>query len=104
MSREYNKEEKISCVAEYQDSGMSIAEFAREKRIPASTLRSWIRLNHAMTFGEINLSQTTSIAETSTIAPKKPTIFVSDNIRIELKEGFNKEFLRKIVEVLINDN
>ncbi|MBR2785211.1 MAG: hypothetical protein IKD74_04410 [Clostridia bacterium] len=57
-----------------------------------------------MTFGEINLSQTTSIAETSTIAPKKPTIFVSDNIRIELKEGFNKEFLRKIVEVLINDN
>ena len=45
MSREYNKEEKISCVAEYQDSGMSIAEFAREKRIPASTLRSWIRLN-----------------------------------------------------------
>ena len=24
MSREYNKEEKISCVAEYQDSGMRL--------------------------------------------------------------------------------
>ena len=104
MSREYAAEEKIAYVEEYENSGMSIAEFAREKRLPASTLRSWLRLNQAMTFGEINLSQTTSITKTATIVPKKPTVFVSDNIRIELREGFNKDFLRRIVEVLINDN
>ena len=82
---------------------MSIAEFAREKRLPASTLRSWLRLNQAMTFGEINLSQTTSITKT-TIVPRKPIVFVNDTIKIELREGFNKDFLRRIVEVLIDDN
>lgn len=104
MAREYGAEEKIAYVEEYENSGMSIAQFAREKQLPSSTLRSWLRLNQAMTFGEINLSQTTSITKSATIVPKKPTVFVSSDIRIELKEGFNKELLRKIVEVLIDDN
>ena len=34
---------------------------------------------------------------------KKPTVFVNEKIRIELKEGYSKQFLRNIVEVLIND-
>lgn len=42
MAREYDAEEKIAYVEEYENSGMSIAEFAREKRLPASTLRSWL--------------------------------------------------------------
>lgn len=104
MSREYDVDEKIAYVEEYKNSGLSVAQFAREKRIPPSTLSSWLKLNQAMTFGEINLSQTTSITKTATIVPKKPTVFVSDDIKIELREGFNKDFLRRIVEVLIDDN
>ena len=30
-------------------------------------------------------------------------IFTNDTIRIELREGYDKEFLRSIIEVLIND-
>ena len=104
MAREYCEEEKLAYIEEYKNSGLSIAQFAREKQIPASTLSSWLRLNQAMTFGEINLTQTTSITKTATIVPKKPIVFVSDNIKIELREGFNKDFLSRIVEVLIDDN
>ena len=104
MSREYDVAEKAAYIEEYKNSGMNVAQFAREKQIPASTLSSWLRLNQAMTFGEINLNQTTSITRSATIVPKKPTVFVSDTIKIELREGFNKDLLKRIVEVLINDN
>ena len=33
----------------------------------------------------------------------KPTVFVSSKIKIELQEGYDKNFLRSVVEVLIND-
>lgn len=104
MAREYCAEEKLAYIEEYENSGMSISGFAREKQIPASTLSSWLRLNQAITFGEINLNQTTSITKTATIVPKKPIVFINDNIKIELREGFNKDFLRRIIEVLIDDN
>lgn len=104
MAREYDAEERIAYLEEYKNSGLNAAQFAREKQIPASTLRNWISLDQSMSFGEINLSQTTSITKTATIVPKKPTVFVSDNIKIELREGYNKDFLRRIVEVLVNDN
>ena len=33
----------------------------------------------------------------------KPTVFVSSKIKIELQEGYDKNLLRSVVEVLIND-
>ena len=33
----------------------------------------------------------------------KPTIFANENIRIELRNGYDRKFLREIIEVLIND-
>lgn len=35
---------------------------------------------------------------------KSSTVFATENIRIELKENYDKELLKKIVEVLINAN
>ena len=34
---------------------MSLSEYAREKGIPATTLRGWVRLDRALAFGKIDL-------------------------------------------------
>ena len=49
--------------------------------------------------GVVTVSGTDGIA----VKVVKPIIFANENIRIELREGFDKGFLRRIIEVLIND-
>ena len=39
----------------------------------------------------------------NTVKTVKPTIFANENIRIELREGYDKDFLKRIIEVLIRD-
>lgn len=106
MIREYSKEEKLAYIEEFKSSGMSQTRFAREKGIPDTTFRGWVGLNKSSTFGEIDLTQpNVSNLSQELEEPKVETIvFAKNDIRIELKEGFDKQFLRKIVEVLINDN
>ena len=96
----YSEEEKIAYVEEFKESGMSITAYAREKEIPATTLRGWLRLDRALSFGEIDIKPHNVQPQ---IAPqKKSMVFAMENIRIELKEGYNKEFLKRIIEVLCN--
>lgn len=104
--REYSKEEKMAYVEEYKVSGMSQKAFARQKGIPDTTFRGWLRLERAMAFGEIELKPTIApVVTEKTMQPvKKTMVFAKDDIRIELKEGFDKELLKKIVEVLIDVN
>lgn len=105
--REYSKEEKMAYIEEFKASGMSQKRFAKEKGIPDTTLRGWLRLDRAMAFGEIDLKQPiTHVTTTETVKQpiKKTMVFAKEDIRIELKEGFDKEFLKKIVEVLIDAN
>ena len=45
LNKEYSQEEKMSYVEDYKKSGMSLSEYAREKGIPATTLRGWVRLD-----------------------------------------------------------
>ena len=91
---------KISLLLDTKD--LSIVEYAREVGLPETTLRDWIKTDRELGFGKINI-KATSFERTKAIV-KKPIVFVNENIRIELKEGFNKQFLRKIIEVLIDDN
>ena len=100
--RVYSTQEKLAYVDEFKTSGITKAEFSRLKNIPVTTLKNWLRLDKAMEFGEINLSEPAQ--EVAKPVIKKTTVFAGENIRIELKEGFDKQFLRKIVEVLINDS
>ena len=34
---------------------------------------------------------------------ESPTVFINSKIRIELQEGYDKDFLRSVIEVMIND-
>lgn len=101
--REYTQAEKLAYVEEFKASGMSQKRFAKEKGIPDTTFRGWLKSDRALEFGEICLKPPATNYE-----PKEPVrktmVFAREDIRIELREGFDKQFLRKIVEVLINDN
>ena len=87
---------------------MSVSEYARDKGIPSTTLRGWLRLDRALAFGEIDLkpqfNEPSNVPTRTNLPIKKTMVFAKDDIRIELKEGFDKELLRKIVEVLISVN
>ena len=102
MCRQYSEEEKQSYVEEFKrmDHSISVKGFAKGNDIPESTFRGWLKEDGDMAFGKIQINQ----PSTPTLAkPNKSTIvFACENIRIELKENFNKEFLKKIMEVLIN--
>lgn len=100
MSKMYSEEEKRRYLDAYRVSGKSKTAYARENNIPEATFRGWIKDEEYQTFGAIRISDEV----VPTVATKKQsTIFSSEDIRIELKEGFDKLFLRKVVEVLIND-
>lgn len=98
MSKIYEEEEKRAYLDAFTVSGKTKTEFARENNIPEATFRAWIKEVENLTFGAIQLDTNMPLKN-----KKQSTIFSCDNIRIELKEGFNKEYLRRIVEVLIDD-
>ena len=99
MSRKYQEDEIRIILEKFRISNSSIWEFAREENIAESTLRDWIKKqSKQIQFGEIKLNETS----TKIFTPRPNTIFVSENIRIELKENYDKELLKNILEVLLN--
>ena len=100
MARIYSDEEKRLHLDKYKVSGKCKTEYARENDIPEATFRAWIKEKNYADFGilEMNVAETEKVTKLV-----KPTIFANENIRIELREGYDKEFLRKIIEVLLND-
>ncbi len=101
MSRNYSEEEKRGYLASYKMSGKTKTVYARENNIPEATFRAWVNEEKNMSFGAIEISPTANQVLNHKI--KQSTIFSSENIRIELKEGFDKEYLKKIIEVLVYD-
>ena len=100
MARVYSDEEKRIHLDQYKVSGKCKIEYARENDIPEATFRAWIKEENYSDFGilETNSSETERVTKIV-----RSTIFANETIRIELKEGFDKEFLKRIIEVLVND-
>ena len=103
--RTYSNEEKASYIEEFNKSGLGKNTFARKKGIPASTLRGWLKENLEVNFGEINITSPSTISTNCNIDTNlnSTIIFTGPNIRIELQEGFNRRFLKKVIEALIYD-
>ncbi len=97
--RKYTDKEREHYLEEYQNSDLTISQFAREKGIPASTLKGWINKETDIRFGEVQTEE-----NTRTAMPRPNKVFITENIRIELKYGYNKEFLKRVVEVLMEDD
>ena len=102
--RTYTEEEKMNYVADFKARGMSMNEYAKEVDIPETTLRDWVKVDRELGFGKVNINKPLSVVTGVPNMVKKPMVFVSENIRVELREGFDKNFLRQIIEVLCNAN
>ncbi len=98
VARKYTDKEREHYLEEFQNSDLTMTQFAREKGIPASTLKGWINKETDIRFGEIQTEE-----NTKTGMPRPNKVFITENIRIELKYGYNKEFLKRVVEVLMDD-
>ena len=48
-------------------------------------------------FGALEINQQEQVAPKQLV---KSTIFCNENIRIELKEGYDREYLKRIIEVI----
>ena len=103
MARVYSDEEKEEYLVEYHESGKSKSEFPREKGIPTTTFRRWIDNENRSTYGMIDLNKLDKEKQPVMSNVLKPTVFASSKIKIELQEGYDKNLLRSVVEVLIND-
>ncbi len=98
--RFYEKEEKQMLLEEYKSSGKGINAFAEEKGIPSTTLRDWIKEDNNLTFGAIEIKGSSSpVPRTIKLA----TVFATENMRIELKEGYDKKLLKSIIGVMLGD-
>jgi hypothetical protein len=99
MSKKYQEDDVRLLLEKFRLSNSSIKGFARDENIPESTLRDWIaKQSQQIKFGEIQLNETSQ----KTVTSRPHTIFVTENIRIELKENYDKELLKNILEVLLN--
>lgn len=95
----YTDEEKREYVEEYKVSGLSISAYAKSKGIAETTFSGWIKADRDLSFGAIEIKPSAPIPK----ATNNTTVFVTPKIRIELKEGYDKDFLKKIIGVLVND-
>lgn len=98
MSKIYGEAEKQEYLDKYKVSGKSKTLFARENNIPEATFRAWLKDEQYAMYGAIDLTQQTD--QSAVVSAVKPIIFCNDKIRIELREGYDKEFLRRVVEVI----
>ena len=99
MSKKFNEEEKKQYIDNFKKSGLSINKYAKENGIPRASLYRWIKEEAEFGFSEIKTIQKNEDKLKST---KKKALFENEMVRIELKEGFNKDFVLKIVEVMTN--
>lgn len=97
MARNYSEEEKREYLDRFKVSGKSKTIYARENGIPEATFRAWVKEEQYGMFGALEINQQEQITQKQLV---KSIIFCNENIRIELKEGYDKEYLRKIVEVI----
>ena len=100
MARIYSDEEKQAHLDQYKVSGKCKTEYARENDIPEATFRAWIKEENYSDFGILEANSSESEKVTKIV---KPIIFANENIRLELREGYDKELLRRIIEVITND-
>lgn len=98
--KQFSEEERKEHVNNWECSGMSITQYAKSCNISRKTLSTWIQKARAKTSSEIEFSPAIDISQSFS---NNVVTFENETIKIELKKNFNKNFLRKIVEVLVND-
>ena len=98
MMRKNNQNENM-VYTEGQNSLRNQAQYSNENRMSKTSQNNWQKQGEQFVFGQINTRiKNQNIARVD----EKKTVFSNETLRIELKEGFDKDFVLKIVKVLID--
>ena len=93
----YSSEEKRLYIEEYKRLDLSISAYVKQKNIPKSTFRDWLKkenTENTETFGELKFEEI-----------KEPVFaLATDKIKIELKDGYSKSLLQEILEVILRND
>ena len=121
--KEYTETEKNKYVSEFKKCHLSIGEYSDKMKIDVKNLKQWLKeYKEPAKFGTIDIAKITSnvledvqsekdtkkqketdVSEKfENATPGIPVKFETDRIKIELKEGYNKKFLKSVIEVLTN--
>ena len=100
MYHKYSEEEKKAHLEKWRNSGLSMSEYSRVNHISRNAFSRWITVEKAGNGGVIEFSPAIDLGH---INSDNLVTFENETIKIELKKNYNKDFLRKIVEVLVND-
>lgn len=98
MSKNYNVDEKNKYIKKFEESKLSVKQFVRENGIKYNIFVNWLKEERNKKFGKIDIETTTLVNQE---VPK--IILTSKSIKIELNKGYDKVFLKNVLEVLIND-
>ena len=93
--RSYTQKEREQYVEEFKNSSLSITKYCKERGIPEATFRGWLEKVKENKFGEV------SIETKDTNLDSKNVTIIIDKIKIELKQGYNKNLLKSFMEVLV---
>ncbi len=110
MSRKFSKEEKEKLLKKFRNGDLSYRAFCKKNGVSKTTLSTWLRaerenLNKISAGGatDFGIIQLNAQGETSATDDKESIKFSCDTIRIELKNGYDKNLLTKVIEVMTYD-
>lgn len=102
----YSEKDKKRWMEEFKNSGKSAQAYAKEVGIPAETMRYWLKKemnkNYTNSFGAIKLVDNAD--DIGNAGNNETQIkYIGSKIKIVLEKGFDRDYLKQIVEVLSND-
>jgi len=97
MARRRKREEKEQLLAELRSSGMSVAQFARERGLHAETVYRWRRARRESGARESFVEVHVPRDRAQQVAM---TVDVAGRFRVEVPADFEDEHLRRVLAVV----
>lgn len=96
----YSEEEKTKYCQGFKKCTLPLKEYATKMKIPAEELKIWLKeYKEPPAFGAIDLSKVFKETETKNV--KSQFKFSTDTIKIEVLENYERETLKKIIDLLV---
>lgn len=97
MGKNYSDADKARLIQEYRESNETMRKFGLDNNVPPSTLATWLYNNKDnKTFGVVNIKEKNKLEN-------ECIVFKNSFITIELKAGYDKVFLKNLLQVITND-
>ena len=97
--KEYSEEEKIKYCRGFKNCTLPLVDYATKMKIPVEELKRWLKeYKEPPAFGAINLSKV--FGERNVENEKSKFKFNTDSIKIEILENYDKEMLKKILDLV----